>query len=99
MDSRPFSVLLVSGDQALLRQLTRFLELFGYEIRQAIDADQALAAAEVAGADFLLVDGSLTTKPDLAFLRKIRSFARGSFAGGLLISVILSGTEFTANCI
>ncbi len=99
MDSRPFSVLLVSGDQVLLRQLTRFLELFGYEIRQAIDADQALAAAEVAGADFLLVEGELTTKPGLPFLRKIRSFAPGGYSYAVMlmesleINVVTEGLE------
>ncbi|MFN0017986.1 MAG: diguanylate cyclase domain-containing protein [Pirellulaceae bacterium] len=78
-------MLLVSGDQSLLRQLTRFLELFGYEVRQAIDAQQAMAAAEVAGADFLLVDGDLTPKPGLAFSRKIRGFAPGGYTFAALL--------------
>lgn len=83
MTSRPFSALLVSGDRTLLRQLTRFLELFGYEVRQAVDADQAQAAAEAAGADFLLVDGAMTPKPGLAFSRTIRGYAPSGYTYAL----------------
>ena len=83
MNSRPFSALLVSGDRTLLRQLTRFLDLFGYEVRQAVDADQAQAAAEAAGADFLLVDGAMTPKPGLAFSRTIRGYAPSGYTYAL----------------
>jgi two-component system cell cycle response regulator len=95
MDSRPYSVLLVSGDQSLLRQLTRFLELFGYEVRQALNAEQAMSAAEVAGADFLLVDCALTPKPGLAFSRKIRSFAPGGYTFAAQLVDPLETTDLT----
>lgn len=85
MNPRPFSALLVSSDRTLLRQLTRFLELFGYEVRQAVDADQALAAAEAAGADFLLVDGAMSPKPGLAFSRAIRSHAPAGYTYALML--------------
>ncbi|MGI8979680.1 MAG: diguanylate cyclase domain-containing protein [Pirellulaceae bacterium] len=85
MNQQPFSALLVSSDRALLRQLTRFLELFGYEVRQAVDAEQALAAAEAVGADFLLVDGAMSPKPGLAFSRTIRSHAPAGYSFALLL--------------
>ncbi|MCE9528066.1 MAG: diguanylate cyclase [Planctomycetales bacterium] len=88
-------MLLVSGDQSLLRQLTRFLELFGYEVRQAIDGQQAISAAEVAGADFLLVDGDLTPKPGLAFSRTIRSFAPGGYTFAALLVDPLESADLT----
>lgn len=95
MDSRPYSVLLVSGEQSLLRQLTKFLELFGYEVRQAVNAELALAAAEVAGADFLLVDCNLSPTPGLAFLRKIRSFAPGGYTYAALLMDLVENTDLT----
>jgi two-component system, cell cycle response regulator len=85
MNPQPYSALLVSSDRALLRRLTRFLELFGYEVRQAVDAEQALAAAEAAGADFLLVDGAMSPKPGLAFSRTIRSHAPAGYSYALLL--------------
>lgn len=85
MNPRPYSALLVSGDRPLLRQLTRFLELFGYEVRQAVDAEQALAAAEAVGVDFLLVDGAMSPKPGLAFSRTIRSHAPAGYSYALLL--------------
>src|SRR4051812_45027684 len=80
-----FSVLLVSGDRALLRQLTRFLELFGYEVRQAVDAEQAQAAAEAAGADFLVVDGALAPRPGSRFCRTIRHDTLSGYTYAVLL--------------
>lgn len=94
MDSRPYSVLLVSGDQSLLRQLTRFLELFGYEVKQAVNTQQAICAAEVAGVDFLIVDSDLTPKPGLEFSRKIRSFAPGGYTFAALLVDPMETTDF-----
>jgi len=95
MNLRPFSALLVSSDRPLLRQLTRFLELFGYEVRQAVDADQALAAAEAAGADFLLVDGAMSPKPGLAFSRAIRSHAPAGYTYALMLIDSLETSTLT----
>jgi len=85
MESRPFSALLLSADRALLRQLTRFLSLCGYDVRQAVDMDQALAAAEAGGADFLLVDGALQPSPSLSFFRAVRAHAPAGYTYALLM--------------
>lgn len=58
MTPRPFTVLLVSPDRLRLRRLTRFLDAFGYDVRQATGPQQAQAAAAAAHPDFLLVDGT-----------------------------------------
>jgi diguanylate cyclase (GGDEF)-like protein len=55
--SRPWKVLLVSEDRSLLRGLFRFLDVFGYEVVEAADAQQALAAWEAKRPDFLIIDG------------------------------------------
>jgi PleD family two-component response regulator/predicted transcriptional regulator len=59
MSPRPFSILIVSADRTLLRRMSKFLEIFGYEVRQASSEAAALAAAEANPPDFLLVDGQL----------------------------------------
>ena len=59
MSPRPFSILIVSADRTLLRRMSKFLEIFGYEVRQASSETAALAAAEASPPDFLLVDGQL----------------------------------------
>lgn len=52
-----WKVLLVSEDRGALRGLSRFLEVFGYDVSQAADAQQALAAWEARRPDFLILDG------------------------------------------
>ena len=58
MSSRSFSILIVSANRTLLRRVSKFLEIFGYEVRQASNDAAALAAAEASPPDFLLVDGA-----------------------------------------
>lgn len=42
----------------MLRRVSKFLEIFGYEVRQASSDAAALAAAEESPPDFLVVDGA-----------------------------------------
>src|SRR5436190_12765340 len=93
MESRPFSALLLSADRALLRQLTRFLSLCGYDVRQAVDTDQALAAAEAGGADFLLVDGALQPSPGLSFFRAVRAHAPTSYTYSYLMAESIASAD------
>lgn len=93
METRPFSALVVSSERALLRQMTRFLSLCGYEVRQAVDVDQGLAAAEAAGTDFLLVDGALQPAPGLSFLRAIRAHAPAGYTYALLMVDAIGSAE------
>ena len=58
MSARPFSILIVSANRTLLRRVSKFLEIFGYEVRQASSDAAAVAAAESHPPDFLLVDGA-----------------------------------------
>ncbi len=57
--SRPWKILLASEDRGLLRSLSRFLRVFGYEVDETADAQQAVAAWEARRPDFLVIDGSL----------------------------------------
>lgn len=64
MSARPFSILIVSPDRTLLRRMSKFLEIFGYEVRQASSDAAAAAAAEAAPPDFLLVDNGADPNGD-----------------------------------
>jgi diguanylate cyclase (GGDEF)-like protein len=63
--SRPWKILLVSEDRSLLRQLSRFFDVFGYEVDEAADAQQAVAAWEAKRPDFLVIDGPQTFQRSL----------------------------------
>jgi CheY-like chemotaxis protein len=65
MNPRPFTILIVSPDRTTLRRLSKFLDVFGYDVRQATDGPQALAAVEAARPDFLILDGSSGQPADL----------------------------------
>lgn len=82
MNPRPFSILIVSPDRLTLRRLSKFLEVFGYVVKQARDASQALAAAENSPPDFLIVDGTQGNATGLQLAREIRKsvFARRLYA-------------------
>lgn len=72
MNSRPFTILIVSPDRGTLRRLSKFLEVFGYDVRQATGGQQALAAAQAARPDYLVLDASVGDPVDLALCRQIR---------------------------
>jgi len=72
MSARPYSILIVSADRILLRRMSKFLDIFGYEVRQASDEAQTLAAAEAQPPDFLLVDGSTESLASKQLCRQVR---------------------------
>ncbi len=86
MSARPFTILIVSPDRSTLRRLSRFVEVFGYDVRQAVDPAQALAAAEAAHPDFLLVDASGGEQADLALCRQIRKLSPHAYSYSLLLT-------------
>lgn len=86
MPARPFTILIVSPERPTLRRLSRFVEVFGYDVRQAVDPAQALAAAEAAHPDFLLVDASGGEQADLALCRQIRKLSPHAYTFSLLLT-------------
>jgi len=86
MSARPFTILIVSPDRSTLRRLSRFVEAFGYDVRQAADGAQALAAADAAHPDFLLLDGSGGEPADLALCRQIRKLSSHVYTYSLLLT-------------
>jgi two-component system cell cycle response regulator len=86
MSARPFTILIFSPDRTTLRRLSRFVEVFGYDVRQASDAAQALAAADAAHPDFLLVDASGGEPTDLALCRQIRKLSAHVYTYSLMLT-------------
>jgi DNA-binding response OmpR family regulator len=68
--------ILVTEDDRTLRQALVFnLEREGYEVRSAVDGEQALAAARDGGLDLLLLDLMLPSMSGLEVLRTMRAEA------------------------
>jgi two-component system, cell cycle response regulator len=96
MTQRPFTILIVSPDRASLRRLSKFLDAFGYDVRQAVDSPQALAAAESAHPDFLILDGSGGQPADLALCRAVRRIWSQGYTYGLLLAEQPEVSQITA---
>lgn len=94
MADRTFSLLLVSPDRILLRRLTRFLDVFGYEVRQAVQAAQAEAAVEVGRVDFLIVDAALG-KQTAQICRAVRRGTGDGYTYALLLAQDPQANELT----
>jgi len=78
MSSSPLKVLAVADDRNILRHLSRFLNVFGYQVEQVTEKQQALAALAGEAADFLIVDSEPATGEALELCR---SASEGEQAG------------------
>jgi two-component system cell cycle response regulator len=86
MNPRPFTILIVSPDRVSLRRLSKFLDVFGYDVRQATDGEKAVAAAEAARPDFLIADGSSGQPADFQLCRAIRRVWPEGYTYSLLLA-------------
>src|SRR5262245_51676944 len=96
MNPRPFQILILSANRAHLRRLSKFLDVFGYEVRQAVSAAEAIAAAEAARPDFLIIDGSQPKAADLALCRTVRRLWPKSYVYSLLMGQPVEVSDVTA---
>jgi two-component system, cell cycle response regulator len=58
MANRPFQVLFVSADRAMLRHASRLLTVFGYQVQTATSPSQAASLLPADPPDVLLLDGT-----------------------------------------
>ncbi len=86
MNPRTFTILIVSPDRVSLRRLSKFLEVFGYDVRQATDAASAVVAAEAGRPDFLIVDASSGQAVDFQLCRAVRRIWPLGYTYSLLLS-------------
>src|SRR6478752_4325992 len=96
MNPRPFQILIVSPNRSHLRRLSRFLDAFGYEIHQATSGDAAIAAAEAARPDFLILDAAGGAISSLPLCREIRRLWPRSYTYSLLLAQRLEVGDVTA---
>ena len=68
-----YSVLAVSADRELLRHISRFLGMFGYEVRQTTSIDDARRWMTLQPTDFLILDAAHNEQP-----KQLLQSARGS---------------------
>jgi diguanylate cyclase (GGDEF)-like protein len=80
-ETQPLGVLLVAEDRRLLRQLSRSLIAFGFEVRQAASGPQALATLEGEPTDLVILDAEPRFEEALHLCRTIGSqeSSRGRF--------------------
>jgi len=71
--SRPLVVLIVAEDRRFLRHVSKFLTTFGYEVQQAADRQQAVAAIEGETPDVLLLDAGPDPSAGPALCRAVVS--------------------------
>src|SRR5262245_1229953 len=84
--SQPLKVLLVSADRGMLRQVSRFLSRFGYEVGQC--AEPSRAATLMAGdrPDFLVLDWDIGTPDCVALCRSAGGERRRKYVYTLLLT-------------
>ena len=78
MSSRPFNVLLVASDRAILRHVSRLLTVFSYRIRTATSYAQAAHLMEADKPDILLLDGA-DRQQALELCREAAALPRGQY--------------------
>src|SRR5262245_32312764 len=96
MNPRPFTILVVSPDRLSLRRLSKFLDVFGYDVRQATDAERAITAAESAQPDFLIIDGSSGQPADLQLCQAVRRAWPKGYTYSLLLAERPAVSDITA---
>ncbi len=85
MASRPFRLLLVLRDRAELRQVSRLLSAFGYQVRQASSVELAAAAIAVERPDILLLEPGERWEEGLSFAQSLDE-GEGSYVYKLLVT-------------
>jgi two-component system phosphate regulon response regulator PhoB len=66
------SILVVEDEPGIQELLKLNLTMAGYEVCQAYDADQALAAVRLAPPDLVLIDWNMPGHPGVWFVRRLR---------------------------
>lgn len=86
-------VLVVDDDPAMLRVLSLWLNKAGYEVRQAGDGNQALAAIEADCPHFLITDWEMPQIDGLELCRRVREMRLPHYVYTIFLSVRSSREE------
>ena len=85
MASRPFKILLLTGDRAMLRHASRLLTVFGYQVDAVTSPGQAGALLQAEPPDILLLDGTGDSQQALELCRQASESARGGYVYKLIL--------------
>jgi diguanylate cyclase (GGDEF)-like protein len=85
MASRPFKVLLLTGDRAMLRHASRLLTVFGYQVDAVASPGQASALLHAEPPDILLLDGTTDVQQALELCRQACEAARAGYLYKLIL--------------
>jgi DNA-binding response OmpR family regulator/CBS domain-containing protein len=86
MSSRPFRILLFTGDRALLRHASRLLSVFGYQVDAVASLGQASALLQAESPDILLLDGATDIQQAQELCRQAGESARAGYMYKLMIA-------------
>src|SRR5262245_31406864 len=84
--SQPLKVLLVSADRGMLRQVSRFLRKFGYEVGQCAEPSRATTVMAGERPDFLVLDWDIATPDCVALCRSAGGERRRKYVYTLLLT-------------
>jgi diguanylate cyclase (GGDEF)-like protein len=79
MDAMNTKILLADDDPAILRLLSSVLESAGYQVAQAADGAEALAALEQDQPDFLITDWDMPRLNGLELCRRVRAMVLSDY--------------------
>ncbi|NUQ62288.1 MAG: diguanylate cyclase [Pirellulales bacterium] len=80
------TVLLVGEDRALLRHLSRFLNTFGYDVRQVAETQRAQVLLAAASPQVMIVDGGQDHRKALDFCRAVSGSNREGYTHIVLMA-------------
>jgi two-component system cell cycle response regulator len=84
--SQPLKVLLVSADRGMLRQVSRFLRKFGYEVGQCAEPSRAATVMTGDRPDFLILDWDIGTPECVALCRSAGGERRRKYVYTFLVT-------------
>ena len=83
--SPPLTVMVVAKDRGILRHLSRFLNTFGYRVRQVADSERALSLLETDPPDLLIADAEPAFRKTLEFCGRASGQERLQYVYTLLL--------------
>jgi diguanylate cyclase (GGDEF)-like protein len=93
MTSRPFKVLLLTPDRAMLRHASRLLGVFGYQVDAVASPGQAGNLLQAEPPDILLLDGTGDAQQALELCRQANETARASYIFKLILVKEMTPTD------
>lgn len=96
VDSTKSRVLLVDDDPAILRILSKSLEVEGYVVEQAVDGVEALKSIEERPPDFLITDWDMPRLTGLDLCRRVRQMELPHYVYILFVTGNTGQTEMIA---